>query len=209
MSAKKHDTEWRWEMPTDHTLVEIGFPIDEKPTIRAVAQGTKAGWTKIVRIELGTSPRGMGVESIDEIPIPERGDRDPKNLVRPRALDGISEEEAIGAIRAAFRELKTYDATRAVKEITRSALIGDNTRSSGARNLEGTLRLAAVAEIYRELVEERGITRYSRHIAAEFNVTQQRAKELVEEARAAGYLGPARPGAAGEVRKPRKKKGSK
>ena len=194
MSDKERDPDWRWQMPTDRTVVRMVVP-DTDVECRVLIQGTDDGWTKVIRIDLG-------VELIADVPVPE----DTRQLLRPRAeIPAMTEDHAVAAVRAAFRELATYDATRAVKEITRSASIGDDKRTGPTRELTGDLRLAAVAAVYRELVEVRGITRYSHHLAKEFAVSPQRAKELVEEARAAGFLGPARPGAAGEVRKPRKK----
>ena len=190
-------------MPTENTLVEIGFPIGENLAIRAIAQGTEEGWTKLVRVELGTSPRMMGLRSIDEIPVPERGDRD--DLHRPRPLDALTEEAAVAALRSAFQELHVYNATRAVREITRALFISAANTDPTVSQLHGDLRLAAVAEVYRHLVEVENITRYSSILGGVFSVTPQRAKELVQEARAAGHLGPARPGAAGEVKKSRKK----
>ena len=200
MSSEKHDADWRWEMPTDRTVVRMVVP-DTGVECRVLIQGTEDGWTKVIRLDLG-------VELVVDVPVPE----ETRQILRPRTpIPALDEGAAIAAVRAAFRELRNYDATRAVKEITRSSVIGDAKRTGPTKKLEGELRLAAVAAIYRELVEERGITRYSRHLADEFNVSPQRAKELVEEARAAGHLGPARPGAAGEARKPRKKptKGTK
>ena len=191
---------WRWRMPTDRTVVEM---LVESPIpARVVIQGDANGWRKVVRIDLGT-------ELVADIPVPERS----TDVLRVRELPGLELEDALEAVREAFRELRNYDATRAALAARRKLLEDEDGRAVGSPDygplrtsvgrMRGEERLRAVAGLYRELVEVQGRTRYSAHLADAFGVSTQRAKELVAEARAAGLLGPATPGAAGEARKPK------
>jgi hypothetical protein len=187
-------------MPTDRTVV--GMLVESPIPARVVIQGDANGWRKVVRIDLGT-------ELVADIPVPERS----TDVLRVRELPGLELEEALAAVRAAFEELDNYEMTRAALASRRALLEGEAGRYVGAPDMSGVRavasrtsgrkRLEAVANLYRYYVEGMGMTRYSAHLADAFGVSPQRAKELVAEARAAGLLGPATPGAAGEVRKPK------
>lgn len=194
MRAKREprDESWRWEMPTNGSVVRMLVP-DAELECRVVIQGDEHGWRRIVRIDLG-------LELHADIPVPE----ETREVLKVKPQRGIDEKSAVAAVRAAFRQLRVYEATRVARSSRTTGRVSGSRLTGSLGELVGDQRLQAVAGLYREYVEEQGLTRYSRHLGEAFGVSPQRAKELVEEARRKGFLGKAKPGAVGEVRQPRK-----
>lgn len=188
----EHDEGWRWEMPTRGTVVRM-FVKGHENDSRVLIQGDGNGWARIIRIDLG-------IELIGNVPIPEQT----REILQVSPQPALTEKEALAAVRAAYRSLRDYEATRVARGFRATGAVRGRDLSPSLADLTGDDRLKAVAGLYRELVEEQGLTRYSRHLGEAFGVSPQRAKELVEEARAKNHLGPARTGAVGEARKPRK-----
>ena len=204
---------WRWQMPPDRAVVEMTIP-DVKVPVRVVLQGTAAGWTKVVRIEIG-DPDGLIPRKL--VP-PERMRSKSTVLIGQSKegdeLPGLLPKDVRAAITAIYREQRWYQRTWAWMRGKRGALTHHswdyNAVRTSAAAPTGDERLQLVAAIYREMVTA-GATSYADQLAKTLQCTPDMARQYVAEARRRGYLQKAIKGTTGEKKTTKKttKKGKR